>query len=371
VLRFLGLSVGLVQAGSPMDARRAAYACDVTYVTNQELGFDLLRDHLAVAPEQVVQVRPLAFAVVDEADSILIDEARTPLIISRRVAAPTRKYATAAKLAGILQKGTHYTVNEKEQSVVLTDKGFTDVERALGKSMFDPRDPWAPFVLAAVKAKELYRRDREYIVADSEVQIVDAFSGRVLDGRRFSDGLHQAIEAKEGIAVGMQSQVTAQITYQSLFRGFEKLSGMTGTAITDANEFQKIYGLSVVPARRDYPDVVFRTKAAALRAMLNEVERVHKDGRPVLIGTTSVRASDAVLNARPDLVQRESEIVAQAGRRGVVTVATNMAGRGTDILLGGNPAMMARLYVRDALAQVLLSEEDLGKVPLAAPGFYP
>ncbi|CAM9543619.1 unnamed protein product, partial [Ectocarpus sp. 4 AP-2014] len=276
-------------------------------------------------------------------------------------------------------------VSEKEQSVVLTDKGYDDCDRILGKSMFDPRDPWAPFIINSVKAKEIFTRDKEYIVRDTEVLIVDTFSGRVLEGRRYSDGLHQCIEAKEGITVSKQSQVMAQVTYQALFRSFPKLCGMTGTAMTDANELETTYGLQVIPtalpiARRDYPDVVFRNREGANAAMLNEVERLHKDGRPVLIGTTNVGMSDqtakdleerGTLNANPDLVERESEIVGQAGRLGVVTVATNMAGRGTDILLGGNPSVMARIRVRDALAAELLSDEDLAAVPRVGENFFP
>eukprot|EP00752_Nemacystus_decipiens_P005037 g4574.t2 len=391
VHRFLGLSVGLIQSSMPETQRKEAYSADVTYATNQELGFDYLRDHLTVTKDGAVQTKDFFFCLVDEADSILIDEARTPLIISRSVDAPAQKFATAQKIASVLEKGVHYTVSEKDQSVVLSDKGYDDFDRILGKSMFDPRDPWAPFVINSVKAKEIFTRDKEYIVRDNEVLIVDTFSGRVLEGRRYSDGLHQCIEAKEGITVSKQSEVMAQVTCQALFRSFPKLCGMTGTAMTDANELEGTYGLQVVQiptalpiARRDYPDVVFRNRVGANAAMLNEVERLHKDGRPVLIGTTNVRMSDQTakdleergvpcqtLNANPDLVERESEIVGQAGRLGVVTVATNMAGRGTDILLGGNPSVMARIRVRDALAKELLKEDDLQAVPKVGENFFP
>ncbi|CBN74990.1 preprotein translocase subunit SecA [Ectocarpus siliculosus] len=373
VHRFLGLSVGLIQSTMPEAQRKEAYSCDVTYATNQELGFDYLRDHLTVTQDGTVQTKDFFFCLVDEADSILIDEARTPLIISRSVDAPAQKFATSQKIASVLEKGVHYTVSEKEQSVVLTDKGYDDCDRILGKSMFDPRDPWAPFIINSVKAKEIFTRDKEYIVRDTEVLIVDTFSGRVLEGRRYSDGLHQSIEAKEGITVSKQSQVMAQVTYQALFRSFPKLCGMTGTAMTDANELGTTYGLQVVQERL-FPDVVFRNREGANAAMLNEVERLHKDGRPVLIGTTNVGMSDQTaktLNANPDLVERESEIVGQAGRLGVVTVATNMAGRGTDILLGGNPSVMARIRVRDALAAELLSDEDLAAVPKVGETFFP
>ncbi|CAN0024513.1 unnamed protein product, partial [Ectocarpus fasciculatus] len=293
VHRFLGLSVGLIQSTMPEAQRKEAYSCDVTYATNQELGFDYLRDHLTVTKDGTVQTKDFFFCLVDEADSILIDEARTPLIISRSVDAPAQKFATSQKIASVLEKGVHYTVSEKEQSVVLTDKGYDDCDRILGKSMFDPRDPWAPFIINSVKAKEIFTRDKEYIVRDKEVLIVDTFSGRVLEGRRYSDGLHQCIEAKEGITVSKQSQVMAQVTYQALFRSFPKLCGMTGTAMTDANELGTTYGLQVVQVgARDYPDVVFRNREGANAAMLNEVERLHKDGRPVLIGTTNVGMSD-------------------------------------------------------------------------------
>ncbi|CAM9575905.1 unnamed protein product, partial [Ectocarpus sp. 8 AP-2014] len=293
VHRFLGLSVGLIQSTMPEAQRKEAYSCDVTYATNQELGFDYLRDHLTVTKDGTVQTKDFFFCLVDEADSILIDEARTPLIISRSVDAPAQKFATSQKIASVLEKGVHYTVSEKEQSVVLTDKGYDDCDRILGKSMFDPRDPWAPFIINSVKAKEIFTRDKEYIVRGKEVLIVDTFSGRVLEGRRYSDGLHQCIEAKEGITVSKQSQVMAQVTYQALFRSFPKLCGMTGTAMTDANELGTTYGLQVVQVgARDYPDVVFRNREGANAAMLNEVERLHKDGRPVLIGTTNVGMSD-------------------------------------------------------------------------------
>ncbi|CAM9169714.1 unnamed protein product [Chrysoparadoxa australica] len=389
VHRFLGLTVGLVQTSMTETARQEAYGCDITYVTNQELGFDYLRDHLSLTKEGVVQVKPFYFCLVDEADSILIDEARTPLIISKKVPAPVSKFATCAKISGVLQPKVHYNANEKDQSVLLTDKGYSDVEKILGKTMFDPADPWAPYVINALKAKELFTKDKDYIVEGTEVKIVDAFSGRVLEGRRYSDGLHQSIEAKENIKVSTQSQVTAQVTYQGLFRTFEALAGMTGTAITDAQEFATTYGLNVVPtmlpvARRDYPDVVFGSQDAALVAMLNEVMRVSESGRPILIGTTSVAMSERVvqklqeqgaepqtLNAKPEQVERESEIVAQAGRLGQITVATNMAGRGTDILLGGNPAEMAKIKVRDTIGAAVLSEEDAAALPKASESFYP
>jgi preprotein translocase subunit SecA len=390
VYRFLGLRVGLVQASLPDDERKEAYAADVTFATNSELGFDYLRDNLATSPEKVVmRSQPPDFCLVDEADSVLIDEARTPLIISKQVPAPKEKYDISAQLAGVLKKDKDYEVDIKGQLVTMTDDGFSTTEKLLGKPMFDPADPWAPFVMNAIKAKELFEKDSQYIVRDDaeaaepgkrEVCIVDTFSGRVMDGRRWSDGLHQSIEAKEGIEVSGESQVIATVTYQSLFRQFPKLCGMSGTATTDAKEFLKVYDLPVTPiptalpvARRDYPDVVYKTAAAKDRAVMAEVMRAYNcgdeegGGRPVLVGTTSVEQSELyaaklrergvaevlVLNARPGNTGKESEVVSQAGRLGAVTVATNMAGRGTDILLGGNPSLMAKLRVRDGLASTL------------------
>lgn len=405
VHRFLGLSVGLVQSNMKSEQRRKAYSCDVVYVTNAELGFDYLRDHLALSSEQTVLPGGAGefggFCVVDEADSVLIDEARTPLIISKQVPAPANKYAIANTLAGALKKGIHYTVDLKNKNAVLTEQGYSESERALGvDSLFtigSDGDAWAPFVANAVKAKELFTKDVEYtILRDSKgkaagVGIIDSFTGRVLDGRRWSDGLHQSIEAKEGIQVSQQSKVIAKVTYQALFRQFPRLSGMTGTASSDADEFEETYGLKVTPvptalpiARRDYPDVAFKTRAAANEVLVREVAAVIDDSRPCLIGTTSVAQSEQIvallaskgieaelLNASPKNAPRESEIVAQAGRAGVVTVATNMAGRGTDILLGGCATTMARIKTRSVLlAEGILSEDEMATLPPAPPEDY-
>jgi len=405
VHRFLGLTVGLIQSGMSEEERRKAYACDVVYVTNSELGFDYLRDHLALSPQQTVL--PTAgtgsgefdgFCVVDEADSVLIDEARTPLIISKQVPAPANKYKVAKTLADALKAGLHYEVDEKNKNVILNQKGYQDCEDALGiQSLFEaPADgsgAWAPYVVNAVKAKELFTLDKDYTALsdasgdESGIGIIDSFTGRVLDGRRWADGLHQSIEAKEGIDVSQRSQVIAKVTYQSLFRQFSRLSGMTGTAMSDAAELEKIYDLIVTPvptalpvARRDYPDVCFKTRKAANNALLKEVVAVgggKPDGRPCLIGTTSVIQSEQIvealaeegikaelLNASPENAARESEIIAQAGRAGVVTVATNMAGRGTDILLGGCPSTMARIKVRSVLLdEGVISKEAAAVLP--------
>lgn len=415
VHRFLGLSVGLIQSGMNEEERRKAYECDVVYVTNSELGFDYLRDHLALSPAQTVLPQSGrsdgssefdGFCVVDEADSVLIDEARTPLIISKQTPAPANKYRVANTLAGALKRDVHYTVDEKNKNVVLNDRAYRDCEKALGvQSLFELQEDgsaWAPYVQNAVKAKELFKKDIEYAVLTNKegkktgVGIIDAFTGRVLDGRRWSDGLHQSIEAMEGIEVSQQSQVIAKVTYQSLFRQFTRLSGMTGTAMADAPEFEQTYGLRVTPvptalpiARRDYPDVAFKSRKAANEALVKEVLAVgggQPDGRPCLIGTTSVAQSEILvrmlaeegvraqlLNALPENAARESEIIAQAGRAGVVTVATNMAGRGTDILLGGCPTTMARLKTRSVLVKEgLLSPEEAAAMPRSPDeDYYP
>lgn len=399
VFRFCGFSVGLIQAAMEPPERRAAYSCDITYVTNSELGFDYLRDNLALKQSDIVLERPLGYCILDEADSILIDEARTPLIISSRVAANAQKYAIAKKAADALQNEIHYTVNEKEQSVLLTEQGYSDLERALRvDNLFDPKNPWASHITNALKAKELFKKDVNYIVGQSDsklqIQIIDEFTGRVLKGRRWSDGLHQAVEAKEDIPVDSEASVSAKISYQAFFKLFKKLAGMTGTATTEAKEIMEIYSLSVLPVptalpmvRKDYPDVVFKTATGKYRGVMREIARVAPTGRPILIGTTSVEASETlsqllqeveveheVLNAKPESALRESEIIAQAGRKYSITISTNMAGRGTDILLGGNADYFARALARRELVarneklykelndneqQVLIDDEEL------------
>ena len=358
--------------------RRAAYAADITYVTNSELGFDYLRDNLAQSPEELVLRRDptFNFCVIDEVDSILIDEARTPLIISGPAEAPSGKYAKANKLAAALTRDVHYTVDEKQRNVLLTEEGYEAAEEVLQvPDLYDPREQWASFLINAIKAKELFLRDTSYIVRNGEVVIVDEFTGRTMPGRRWSDGLHQAIEAKERLEIQNESVTLASISYQNLFRTYPKLAGMTGTAATEAAEFSNIYNLpvAVVPTNRsvsrtDNADVVFRSEGGKWSAVVQEVKRMHKIGRPVLVGTTSVEKSEIiasmldeegipyqVLNAKPENVERESEIVAQSGRKGAVTIATNMAGRGTDILLGGNAEFMARLKLREMLMPRVVS----------------
>ncbi|HEY9761325.1 MAG TPA: preprotein translocase subunit SecA [Trichocoleus sp.] len=376
--RFLGLTVGLIQQGMSPAERKFNYGCDITYGTNSEYGFDYLRDNMATAMDDVVQ-RPFNYCVIDEVDSILIDEARTPLIISGQVERPSEKYTGAADVARELNAEDHYEVDEKARNVLLTDDGFIRAEELLGVTdLFDPKDPWAHYIFNAIKAKELFIKDVNYIVRNGEVVIVDEFTGRVMPGRRWSDGLHQAIEAKERVEIQPETQTLASITYQNFFLLYPKLSGMTGTAKTEEAEFEKIYNLEVtiIPtnrtrARKDVSDVVYKNEEAKWRAVAQECAEMHELGRPVLVGTTSVEKSELLsgllqergvphnlLNAKPENVERESEIVAQAGRRGAVTIATNMAGRGTDIILGGNSDYMARLKVREYLMPRIVKPED-------------
>ncbi|MBW4662057.1 MAG: preprotein translocase subunit SecA [Drouetiella hepatica Uher 2000/2452] len=385
VHRFLGLSVGLIQQGMAPQERQKNYACDITYSTNSELGFDYLRDNMATAMADVVQ-RPFNYCVIDEVDSVLIDEARTPLIISGQVDRPSEKYTRAAEIANALTRKEdeddpdgHYEVDEKQRNVILADEGFIAAEDFLGvKDLFDPEDPWAHYIFNAIKAKELFKKDTSYIVRNDEIVIVDEFTGRVMPGRRWSDGLHQAIEAKEGVEIQPETQTLAAITYQNFFLLYPKLAGMTGTAKTEESEFEKIYKLEVtiiptnrVTGRTDLSDMVYKNEAGKWRAIAQECAEMHESGRPVLVGTTSVEKSEVLsrllsdlqvphnlLNAKPENVERESEIIAQAGRKGAVTIATNMAGRGTDIILGGNAEYMARLKVREFFMPRLTQPED-------------
>ncbi|HEY9826946.1 MAG TPA: preprotein translocase subunit SecA, partial [Stenomitos sp.] len=388
--RFLGLSVGLIQQSMTPVERQKNYACDITYATNSEIGFDYLRDNMATSMEEVVQ-RPFNYCVIDEVDSVLIDEARTPLIISGQVERPTEKYLEADRVAQGLRVEEHYEVDEKARNVILTDEGFIAAEQILGvEDLYDPQDPWAHYVFNAIKAKELFIKDVNYIIRDNEIVIVDEFTGRIMVGRRWSDGLHQAIEAKEGVEIQNETQTLASITYQNLFLLYPKLAGMTGTAKTEETEFEKIYKLEVtlVPTnrinrRQDLADVVYKTENAKWVAVAQECAQMHEMGRPVLVGTTSVEKSEVLsrlllqqniphnlLNAKPENVERESEIVAQAGRRGAVTIATNMAGRGTDIILGGNADYMARLKAREYLMpRIVLPEsgDPMGVIEFSMP----
>ena len=392
--RFLGLSVGLIQQDMAPSERQSNYACDITYATNSELGFDYLRDNMATDIAEVVQ-RDFHYCVIDEVDSILVDEARTPLIISGQIERPQEKYRRANEIAEQLVRAAEmgrdgidpdgdYEVDEKQRNVTLTDEGYASAERLLGvDDLYNAADPWAHFILNALKAKELFVKDVNYIVRSGDAVIVDEFTGRVMPGRRWSDGLHQAIEAKEGLEIQPETQTLASITYQNFFLLYPRLAGMTGTAKTEEVEFEKTYKLevTVVPTNRprsrgDWDDQVYKNEAAKWQAVAAETAQIHASGRPVLVGTTSVEKSELLsallaeqqvphnlLNAKPENVEREAEIVAQAGRAGAVTIATNMAGRGTDIILGGNSDYMARLKLREVLLPRLVRPEEGGHLP--------
>ena len=361
---FLGLTVGLIRHDMDFPERIFAYNCDITFGTNNEYGFDYLRDNMVVDLNQMVQ-RELNFAIVDEVDSILIDEARTPLIISGPGSKSTDSYVRMAKAVEHLKEGTDYTVDEKAKTVAPADSAVPKIEKLVGvKNLYDPENiEMSHCFTAALRAKALMKRDRDYVVKDGEIVIVDEFTGRLMEGRRYSDGLHQAIEAKEGLEVRRESQTLASITFQNYFRMYNKLSGMTGTAKTEEDEFLKIYKLPVIViptnrpiARIDHPDVIYKTKRAKYKAVANDVAEIHAKGQPVLIGTTSITQSEElshilkerniphnVLNAK--FHEQEAEIIADAGQKSAVTIATNMAGRGTDIKLGEGVPELGGLFI--------------------------
>ena len=362
--RYLGLTVGLVVHDMDFPERKFAYSRDVTFGTNNEFGFDYLRDNMVIYPEQMVQ-RKLHYAIVDEVDSILIDEARTPLIISGPGAKSTDMYAVMAKAVSGLKEGIDYTVDEKQKTVAPADSTIPKVEKILGiNNLYAPENiELSHCFTAALRAKALMKRDRDYVVRNGEIIIVDEFTGRLVEGRRYSDGLHQAIEAKEGVKIQRESQTLATITFQNYFRMYDKLAGMTGTAKTEEDEFLKIYNLPVVVVptnkpviRKDYPDLIFKTKRAKYKAVGRAVTSLHAKGQPVLIGTTSITQSEElsailrkngiphnVLNAK--FHEKEAEIIAGAGQKGAVTIATNMAGRGTDIKLGEGVPELGGLFI--------------------------
>ena len=382
VHRFLGLDVGLIVPGQSDPAhKRAQYAAEITYGTNNELGFDYLRDNMAMSRADQVQ-RGHAYCIVDEIDSILIDEARTPLIISGRMADAAQLYYKFASVVRGLKRDVHYDVDEEKRTVAPTEEGVAAVEKALGvEHLYDEVSTNLVHQLqAALKSKELFKRDKDYVVADGEVKIVDEFTGRILEGRRWSDGLHQAVEAKEGVRIREENQTLATITLQNYFRLYDKLAGMTGTAQTEAAELHSTYGLQVVPipthkplVRIDQADLIYRTEDAKFDALVEDIRERHDMGQPILVGTISVEKSEKlarklsqdgirheVLNAKQHT--READIVAQAGRLGAVTVATNMAGRGVDILLGGNPEGLAE---REARAEGLDPDSEEGVARIA------
>ncbi|MEI7942657.1 MAG: preprotein translocase subunit SecA, partial [Candidatus Riflemargulisbacteria bacterium] len=350
---FLGLSVGLIQSGMPLEAKKLAYEADIVYGTNNEFGFDYLRDNMTTELSHCVQ-RNLNYAIIDEVDSILIDEARTPLIISGMVEEDTEKYEKSAKVARKLKVEEHFTVEEKHKNIILKEEGIAETEKFLNiEYLYDIEHmDQAHMLIQSLKALHLFKRDVDYVIQNGEIIIVDEFTGRLMQGRRYSDGLHQAIEAVEGLTIQQESQTLASITFQNYFRMFDKLSGMTGTAMTEAAEFEKIYGLETLEiptnkplTRKDAPDAVYKSKNGKYNAAVKEIIEHHNNNRPVLVGTISISTSElisgllkkkgikhSVLNAK--FHEQEAEIIANAGQPGVVTIATNMAGRGTDIVLG-------------------------------------
>ena len=366
VYKFLGLTVGVAVTGMEDEDKKKAYACDITYGTNNEMGFDYLRDNLKTNLEHMVQ-RPLNFAIVDEVDSILIDEARTPLIISGKGGESSEKYVTANKFVKTLVLDKDFTIDIKEKTVQITESGATKAESFFGLNNFSDIEnaSLSHHIQQALKANFIFKRDNDYVVSNGEVIIVDEFTGRLMIGRRYSDGLHQAIEAKESVKIRNENKTYATITFQNYFRLYKKLSGMTGTAKSEEEEFRSIYGLDVLEiptnkpvARKDMPDVIYKTVKGKNKAIVEEIVERHKNGQPVLVGTVTVEKSEEiskllikhgvkhnVLNAKNHA--READIVAQAGRLGAVTIATNMAGRGTDILLGGNPEFLAKRKLRE------------------------
>ena len=356
IYRFLGLDTGLIQDGMSTSERRESYNADITYVTNYELTFDFLRDNMALNLTDVV-LRPFNYCIIDEVDSILIDEAQTPLIISNNIPTPVEKYIVAAEITDYLELNTHYKVDEKNKNVVLTEEGSKQIEKILSiQDLYDPRDPWIPYIINALKANALFFNNVHYIVQNNRIIIVDEFTGRIMPDRRWGDGLHQAIEAKEKLSIRQKTETVAAITYQNFFLLYPKLGGMTGTGKTAEVEFEKIYNLSVeeIPTarlnqRNDLSDLIYKDQFSKWNAIAQACNRISLTGQPILVGTTTVEKSEMlaqllneyklsyqILNAKPENVRRESEIVAQAGVKGNITIATNMAGRGTDIILGGN-----------------------------------
>jgi preprotein translocase subunit SecA len=356
IYRFLGLDTGLIQDGMSTSERRENYKADITYVTNYEVTFDFLRDNMALNLSDVV-LRPFNYCIIDEVDSILIDEAQTPLIISNNIQTPIEKYIVAAEITDYLDLNTHYKIDEKNKNVILTEQGSKQIEKILSvQDLYDPRDPWIPYIISALKASALYFNNVHYIVQNGRIVIVDEFTGRIMPDRRWGDGLHQAIEAKEKLQIRQKTETVAAITYQNFFLLYPKLSGMTGTGKTAEVEFEKIYNLSVeeIPTarpnqRKDLSDLIYKDQFSKWNAIAQSCNTISSTGQPILIGTTTVEKSEMLaqllgeyklsyqlLNAKPENVRRESEIVAQAGKKGSITIATNMAGRGTDIILGGN-----------------------------------
>jgi preprotein translocase subunit SecA len=356
IYRFLGLNTGLIQDGMTTIERRENYKADITYVTNYEVTFDFLRDNMALNVSDLT-LRPFNYCIIDEVDSILIDEAQTPLIISNNIKTPIEKYIVAAEITDYLDLNLHYKVDEKNKNIILTEEGSRQIEKILSiQDLYDPNDPWIPYIINALRANALYFNNVHYIIQNNRIIIVDEFTGRIMPDRRWGDGLHQAVEAKEKLPIRQKTETVAAITYQNFFLLYPKLSGMTGTGKTAEVEFEKIYNLSVeeIPtarpnSRKDLTDLIYKDQFSKWSAIAQNCHQISSTGQPILIGTTTVEKSEMlaqllseynlsyqILNAKPENVRRESEIVAQAGKKSSITIATNMAGRGTDIILGGN-----------------------------------
>nr|YP_009297573.1 preprotein translocase subunit SecA [Hildenbrandia rivularis]AOM67117.1 preprotein translocase subunit SecA [Hildenbrandia rivularis] len=371
--KFLQLSVGLIQPDMTYRERQDNYSCNIVYVTNSQLGFDYLKDNMAISKNEIVQ-QPFYFGIIDEVDSVLIDEARTPLIISGFSESSTDRYTTSNILSQLMKKDVDYDIDQKNRSITLTDEGILFCEDYLSVSdLYSLDNPWIQYILNSLRAKELFIKNIHYILQNNSVLIVDEFTGRVMKGRRWSDGLHQAIEAKEDMPIQNENKTLASITYQNLFLLYTKLSGMTGTAKTEEREFNKIYNLEVISVptnklciRQDFPDLVYRNEHSKWKAVANECLTMYHIGRPTLVGTSSIEKSEILaailnkcsipynlLNAKPENVRKEAEIIAQAGRKFSITIATNMAGRGTDIILGGNLRDFTKSYLIDCVDQHL------------------
>jgi len=394
IYRFLGFSTGLIQGEMSKLERKHNYEFDITYVTNYEVTFDFLRDNMALNLNEVV-LRPFNYCIIDEVDSILIDEAQTPLILSDAVKTPTDKYIIAAEITDYLDLNIHYKVDEKNKNIILTDTGSKQIENILRvPDLYNPRDPWIPYVINAIKANSLFFKDIHYIVQNNRIIIVDEFTGRVMADRRWSDGLHQAIEAKEKVPIRKNTETVAAITYQNFFLLYPKLSGMTGTGKTAEIEFEKIYNLAVeeIPTakpniRKDLADIIYKDQFSKWNSIAQSCNKISSTGQPILIGTTTVEKSEMlaqllneyklsyqILNAKPENVRRESEIIAQAGQKHAITIATNMAGRGTDIVLGGNINFKIQKELYDILTlsknYTLLKKIDIFKSALKIQFHY-
>jgi len=388
IYSLLGLNTGLIQDDMSKLERKKNYNADITYVTNYEVTFDFLRDNMALNLNDVA-LRPFNYCIIDEVDSVLIDEAQTPLILSENFETPVDKYIIAAEITEYLKRNIHYTVDEKNKNIILLDKGSQQIEKILQiQDLYDPRDPWIPYVINAIKADSLFTSNVHYIIQNNRIVIVDEFTGRIMPDRRWGEGLHQAIEAKEKLPIRQKSETQAEITYQNFFLLYPKLSGMTGTGKTAEIEFEKIYKLSVdeIPTakptlRNDLSDLVYKDQFLKWNAISKTCNEVSGTGQPILIGTTTIEKSEMLaellneyklsyqlLNAKPENVRRESEIVAQAGKRGAITIATNMAGRGTDIILGGNITFNVQKELYDILTfsrnYMLSKDMNIFKSPL-------